>query len=119
MRLGNQQQGSHYGLLYKMRGAPQRLEEREIWNVGYAFVNFFDPYDAQWFMEVMAGYRFRTWEKRYAHVRFAHDQGFKATFLNCRKSCTKQEQQPWVHPSKRNSTEMHPRVHPWWQRGLL
>lgn len=83
------------------------IDRQTQWNVGYAFVNFDQPEDAQRCMKVMSGHKFTRLhpgqQMRHAQVSVAHLQGLEenlAHFQNTAvfSSCSDQLQ-PWVRPS--------------------
>jgi hypothetical protein len=78
-------------------------------NVGYAFVNFFEADDCALCINVMQGYEFAEVVrghhfKRAAIVSIAHVQGLKRNLQNCSRGVLRSQgcaavEGPWVHPA--------------------
>eukprot|EP00931_Biecheleriopsis_adriatica_P062432 TRINITY_DN37616_c0_g1_i2.p1 TRINITY_DN37616_c0_g1~~TRINITY_DN37616_c0_g1_i2.p1 ORF type:complete len:387 (+),score=80.55 TRINITY_DN37616_c0_g1_i2:87-1247(+) len=84
------------------------VDRQRQWNVGYAFVNFTSPSDAQRCIEVMDGHMFRKYEEthhqRHALVSIAHLQGLEANLAHFRDKAVFSHApgplRPWVRPGR-------------------
>lgn len=71
------------------------------WNVGYAFVNFEEPEDAQRCMKIMDSHQFlhfRHGKRRTAHVSAAHIQGLEQNLAHCSTTSLLSAPAPWLRP---------------------
>ncbi|CAE8609317.1 unnamed protein product [Polarella glacialis] len=81
------------------------IDRHTQWNVGYAFVNFEHPKDAQRFLKVMDGHAFsgvcsvrKSQPRRHALVSVAHIQGLEQNLAHVMSSAVFCASSPWLRP---------------------
>lgn len=77
------------------------IDNATHWNVGYAFVNFDEPKDAENCMRALEGhqfFKFRQGKKRVAQVSVAHIQGLEQNLAHCSGTSVFSVPSPWLRP---------------------